>query len=109
MLPTRHAYSHAIALSSAARAYFELGDPKYRTAIINAWRFLDVQRYASGGFGPDEQLITPGQGALYESLTRTKDHFETPCGSSLVICYERPATPAMATASSVSSTTHSWP
>jgi DUF1680 family protein len=81
ILPTRHAYSHAIALSSAARAYFELGDPKYRAAIINAWRFLDVQRYASGGFGPDEQFITPGQGALYESLARTKDHFETPCGS----------------------------
>ena len=81
VLPTRHAYSHAIALSSAARAYFELGDPKYRAAIINAWRFLDAQRYASGGFGPDEQFITPGQGALYESLARTKDHFETPCGS----------------------------
>ena len=81
VLPAKHAYSHAIALSSAARAYFELGDPKYRTAIINAWRFLDAQRYASGGFGPDEQFITPGRGALYESLGRTKDHFETPCGS----------------------------
>lgn len=81
VLPTRHAYSHAIALSSAARAYFELGNPTYRAAIINAWRFLDMQRYASGGFGPDEQFITPGQGTLYESLTRTKDHFETPCGS----------------------------
>ena len=81
VLPTKHAYSHAIALSSAARAYFELGDPKYRAALINAWRFLDVQRFASGGFGPDEQLITPGQGALFASLTRTKDHFETPCGS----------------------------
>ena len=81
VLPTRHAYSHAIALSSAARAYFELGDPKYRTALINAWRFLDAQRYASGGFGPDEQFITPGQGALFASLARTKDHFETPCGS----------------------------
>jgi DUF1680 family protein len=81
VLPTKHAYSHAIALSSAARAYFELGDPKYRATLINAWRFLDTQRYASGGFGPDEQFITPGQGALFASLTRTKDHFETPCGS----------------------------
>jgi uncharacterized protein len=81
VLPTRHAYSHAIALSSAAKAYFVLGDPKYRTAIVNAWRFLDSQRYASGGFGPDEQFVTPGRGALFESLARTKDHFETPCGS----------------------------
>ena len=81
VLPTKHAYSHAIALSSAARAWFELGDPKYRAALVNAWRFLDAQRFASGGFGPDEQFVTPGQGALFESLTRTKDHFETPCGS----------------------------
>lgn len=81
VLPNKHAYSHAIALSSAAKAYFELGDPKYRAAIVNAWRFLDAQRYASGGFGPDEQFVTPGQGALFDSLSRTKDHFETPCGS----------------------------
>jgi DUF1680 family protein len=81
VLPSKHAYSHAIALSSAAKAYFELGDPKYRAAIVNAWRFLDAQRYASGGFGPDEQFVTPGRGALFESLSRTKDHFETPCGS----------------------------
>lgn len=81
VLPSKHAYSHAIALSSAAKAYFELGDPKYRATLINAWKFLDSQRYASGGFGPDEQFVTPGQGALFASLTRTKDHFETPCGS----------------------------
>ena len=56
VLPNKHAYSHAIALSSAGRAYFELGEPKYRAAIVNAWRFLDTQRYASGGFGPDEQF-----------------------------------------------------
>jgi DUF1680 family protein len=81
VLPTKHAYSHAIALSSAAKAYFELGEPKYRAAIVNAWHFLDAQRYASGGFGPDEQFVTPGKGALFDSLARTKDHFETPCGS----------------------------
>jgi uncharacterized protein len=81
VLPTKHAYSHAIALSSAAKAYFELGEPKYRAAIVNAWHFLDAQRYASGGFGPDEQFVTPGRGALFDSLARTKDHFETPCGS----------------------------
>jgi DUF1680 family protein len=81
VLPGRHAYSHAIALSSAARAYLELGNDKYRTALVNAWRFLDLQRFASGGFGPDEQFVEPHKGALYDSLARTKDHFETPCGS----------------------------
>lgn len=81
VLPGRHAYSHAIALSSAAKAYFVLGDTRYRAALINAWGFLGPQRYASGGFGPDEQFITPGRGALFDSLARTRDHFETPCGS----------------------------
>jgi uncharacterized protein len=81
VLPSKHAYSHAIALSSAAKAYFELGEPKYKAAIVNASRFLAEQRFASGGFGPDEQFVRPGSGALFDSLTRTKDHFETPCGS----------------------------
>ena len=58
VLPGRHAYSHAIALSSAAKAYLQLGEPKYRAA-----------------------LVEPRAGALNESLARTKDHFETPCGS----------------------------
>lgn len=81
ILPGEHAYSHAIALSSGAAAYLVLGDPKYKTALINAWRFLELQRYASGGWGPEEQFITPHQGALYASLFSTKAHFETPCGS----------------------------
>lgn len=80
VLPGRHAYSHAIALSSAAKAWLELGDPKYKAALENAWRFLELQRYASGGFGPEEQFVTPHQGALFRSLTSTSAHFETPCG-----------------------------
>lgn len=80
VLPGRHAYSHAIALSSAAKAWLELGDPKYKAALENAWRFLELQRYASGGFGPEEQFVTPHQGALFKSLTSTSAHFETPCG-----------------------------
>jgi len=80
ILPGTHAYSHAIALSSGAAAYLVLGDPKYKTALVNAWRFLELQRYASGGWGPEEQFITPHQGALYNSLFSTKAHFETPCG-----------------------------
>jgi DUF1680 family protein len=81
VLPEKHAYSHTIALSSAAKAYLVLGDAKYKKALENAWQFLDLQRYASGGVGPDEQFVETHQGKLYESLSTTKAHFETPCGS----------------------------
>lgn len=81
ILPAKHAYSHAIGLSSGAAAYLALGNPKYKTALINAWKFLELQRYASGGWGPEEQFVTPHKGALYNSLFSTKAHFETPCGA----------------------------
>ena len=81
VLPGRHAYSHAIALSSAAKAYLTLGDAKYRRAMANAWTYLTTQQqFASGGWGPNEQFVEPHQGKLYESLSTTVDHFETPCG-----------------------------
>jgi uncharacterized protein len=82
VLPGRHAYSHAIALSSAAKAYLLLGDEKYRRAMANAWTYLTTQQqFASGGWGPNEQFVAPHQGKLYESLSSTVDHFETPCGA----------------------------
>jgi uncharacterized protein len=82
VLPGRHAYSHCNALSSAARAYLDLGDPKYLVAIQNAWEMLVMtQQFASGGWGPNEQFVKPGEGKLGESLTSTHAHFETPCGS----------------------------
>lgn len=82
VLPGRHAYSHAIALSSAAKARLVLGDAKYLRTMENAWRLLATeQQYASGGWGPNEQFIEPHKGLLYESLKTTEDHFETPCGS----------------------------
>jgi DUF1680 family protein len=82
VLPGRHAYSHAIALSSAAKAYLVLGDEKYRHAIAYAWTCLTTtQQFASGGWGPNEQFVEPHQGKLYESLGSTVDHFETPCGA----------------------------
>ncbi|HEX4267512.1 MAG TPA: beta-L-arabinofuranosidase domain-containing protein [Steroidobacteraceae bacterium] len=80
VLPGRHAYSHVMALSSAARAYVELGDPRYRAAAANGWKFLEMQRYASGGWGPNETLVRPGTADLAASLTTSADHFETPCG-----------------------------
>ena len=81
VLAGRHAYSHVMALSSAARAYVELGDPRYHAAAANGWKYLEAQRYASGGWGPNETLVRPGTADLFGSLTATADHFETPCGS----------------------------
>ncbi len=81
VLPTKHAYSHTVALSSGAQAYRHLGDPKYRTALINAWKFMEPQRFASGGWGPEEQFVELHKGLLAESLKSSKAHFETPCGS----------------------------
>jgi uncharacterized protein len=80
--PGQHAYSHAIALSSAAGAYLTLGDPRYKQAMQNAFTLLTTQQqFASGGWGPNETFITPHKGELYASLSTTVDHFETPCGS----------------------------
>jgi DUF1680 family protein len=80
--PGQHAYSHAIALSSGAAAYLNLGEPKYRQALENAFHLLTTQQqFASGGWGPNETFITPHKGELYASISTTVDHFETPCGS----------------------------
>lgn len=81
-LPGQHAYSHAIALSSAGKAYLSLGDAKYRDAMRTAFTLLTTQQqFASGGWGPNETFIAPHHGELYSSLSSTVDHFETPCGS----------------------------
>ncbi|SEG52969.1 hypothetical protein SAMN05421819_3328 [Bryocella elongata] len=80
--PGQHAYSHVMALSSAGRAYAELGDTMYRDAMQRAFTLLtSTQAYASGGYGPNETLITPHRGELFAALSTTQDHFETPCGS----------------------------
>lgn len=81
VLPTKHAYSHTIALSSGGKAYLATGEAKYKRALENAWRFMEPQRFASGGWGPEEQFVELGKGKLYESLTNSQAHFETPCGS----------------------------
>lgn len=81
VLPEKHAYSYSIGLSSGAQAYLNLKDPKYLRALENAWRFLEPQRYASGGWGPEEQFVHLGEGNLAKSLEKSEAHFETPCGS----------------------------
>ena len=82
VLPGLHAYSHFNALSSAAKAYLALGDEKYLHTILNAWDMLErTQWFASGGWGPNEEFVTPGKGLLGKSLFTTRNHFETPCGA----------------------------
>lgn len=82
VFPGKHAYSHAMALSSAAKARLVLGEEKYLATLRNGSRFLrTTQQYASGGWGPNELFVEPHQGKLYESLITTHDHFETPCGT----------------------------
>jgi len=76
-----HAYSHVNTLSSAAMAFRVTGDPKYLRAIVNAYDyFQQTQCYATGGYGPAENLL-PADGSLGESLESSFDTFETPCGS----------------------------
>ncbi|HEX5787431.1 MAG TPA: beta-L-arabinofuranosidase domain-containing protein [Woeseiaceae bacterium] len=81
VLPEKHAYSYTVGLSSGAQAYLNLDDPKYLKALENAWRYMESQRYASGGWGPEEQFVHLGQGKLAASLENSDAHFETPCGS----------------------------
>jgi hypothetical protein len=81
ILPGKHAYSHVTALSSAAKAFQVLGDPKYLETIRNAWDMIEqTQQYPSGGWGPKETFVEPHRGLLGESVTSTQNHFETPCG-----------------------------
>lgn len=81
-LPGQHAYSHAIALSSGGKAFLVSGDRKYYDALDRAFDLLTTeQKFASGGWGPNETFIEPHKGMLYESLFSTVDHFETPCGA----------------------------
>jgi uncharacterized protein len=77
----RHAYSHCNTLSSAAMTYAVTNDPKHLGSIVNAhdW-FQRTQVYATGGFGPDEELMPP-DGSLGDSLDTVSASFETGCGS----------------------------
>jgi uncharacterized protein len=81
VLAGRHAYSYVNSLSSAMQAYLTLGSEKHLRAARNAFEMLLTQSYATGGWGPDEQLRAPGSNDLADSLTKTHASFETPCGS----------------------------
>jgi DUF1680 family protein len=81
VLAGRHAYSYVNSLSSAMQAYLTLGSAKHLRAASNAFDMLTAQSYATGGWGPDEQLRAPNTEDLAASLTNTHSSFETPCGS----------------------------
>ena len=81
VLNGRHAYSYVNSLCSAMMAYFAAGSEKHLRAAQNGFAMLQAQSYATGGWGPDELLRAAGSDALYDSLTNTHAHFETPCGS----------------------------
>lgn len=77
----RHAYSTVNSLSSGMQAYLAEGSEKHLLAVKNAYEMLLAQSFATGGWGPDEQLRAPDSDALFESLTNTHQSFETPCGA----------------------------
>jgi hypothetical protein len=81
VLVGRHAYSTVNSLSSGMQAYLAIGSEKHLLAVNNAYAMLLAQSYATGGWGPDEQLRAPDSDALFESLTKTHQSFETPCGA----------------------------
>jgi hypothetical protein len=76
-----HAYSHVNTLSGAAMAYAVTGDPEYLQVIIAAYDYFQhAQVFATGGYGPGEQLVAD-DGTLGRSLEVEGNTFETPCGS----------------------------
>ncbi len=61
----RHAYSHVNCLSSAARAYEVTGDKKYLDIMTIAYEELTQHHcYATGGYGPGENLFVDKEGYL---------------------------------------------
>jgi len=76
-LAGRHAYSHVNCLCSAMQAYLTLGSEKHLRAAKNGFDMLQAQSFATGGWGPDEQLRATGSADIYDSLTKTQSSFET--------------------------------
>jgi len=81
-LKGKHAYSHVNALNSAIEAYYATGDDTYLRAAINGFDFVVRQSYATGGWGPNEELLAADDtDTLLTMLSDTRRTFETPCGA----------------------------
>ncbi len=77
----KHAYSHVNALNSVIQAYLATGEQKYLQAAKNGFDFIVAQSFATGGWGPNEELIAADDTeTLFNSLSDTHRSFETPCG-----------------------------
>ena len=75
-----HAYSHVNTLGGAGAAFLVKGDAHYLQTLLNASDYLQHEQcFATGGFGPDEQLLPRPR--LVEKLGETHNTFETQCGS----------------------------
>ena len=78
----KHAYSHVNALSSAFQTFLATGDAKYLAAARNGFAFVQAQSYATGGWGPNEELVAADDHeTLFTLLKDTHRSFETPCGA----------------------------
>lgn len=81
-LKGKHAYSHVNALSSAVQAYLVTGQTKYLAAARNGFAFVEAQSYATGGWGPNEELLAADDTTtLADMLDSSHRTFETPCGA----------------------------
>ncbi len=75
-----HAYSHVNSFNGLAGAYMAKGETKYLDTLKKAYDFLQQEQcYATGGYGPIENL--PPRKELARCLETTANHFETQCGS----------------------------
>jgi uncharacterized protein len=81
VLGGKHAYSYVNALCSAMQAYMVGGSEKHLRAAKNAFDMLLAQSFATGGWGPDEMLQRPGSQHVSDSLAKSHNSFETPCGA----------------------------
>lgn len=81
VLGGKHAYSYVNALSSGMQAYMVGGSAMHLKAVQNGFALVQEQSFATGGWGPDEQLRPRNSGDVAASLTDTHSSFETPCGS----------------------------
>src|SRR6202040_1113379 len=71
VLAGKHAYSYCNALSSSMQAYLTLADEKYLRATKNAFAMLIAQSFATGGWAPEEMLLSPASDNMNASLSNT--------------------------------------
>ena len=75
-----HAYSHLNTLGGAGSAFLVTGEPRYLDILRNAYGYFhEHQCFATGGYGPDEQILP--RDALLARLGTTGNTFETQCGT----------------------------